>query len=287
MSSVQGNSIDQQHGPRSSSSHTVAVESRNLYILSDKPLPQPAKTYSGEGTSYSPYLVDWIENDPENPYNWSKSKKWIITMQVNKLAICTWTVSFGSSSYTGGIQDTMRDLHISEDVAILALTNAGGAVSDIWNTRERGLASAIYATVPFLGPVIGPIVGGFVAQNPKLGWHFNFWLIFVFSSLTLSLGYLLTPETYGPVLLRRRAEKLSAASDGIVYYISVHDLHRPPLFLHVMRVNLSRPFGAYIRQFLAEFSYPLDSSRSPGLLLPPFPGLYPYWQGYRLERESP
>jgi len=33
-----------------------------------------------------------------------------------------------------------------------ALTNAGGAISDIWSFRERGLASAIYATVPFLGP---------------------------------------------------------------------------------------------------------------------------------------
>lgn len=93
-----------------------------------------------------------------------------------------------------------------------ALSNAGGAISDIWNARERGLASAIYATVPFLGPgtlsgllhrisevnpftVTGPIVGGFVAEDPKLGWHFNFWLIFIFSTITLSLGYCLTPET--------------------------------------------------------------------------------------------
>ncbi|KAG6829666.1 hypothetical protein H0H92_003909 [Tricholoma furcatifolium] len=123
-----------------------------------------------------------------------------------------------------------------------ALTNAGGAVSDIWNARERGLASAIYATVPFLGPVIGPIVGGFVAQNPHLGWHFNFWLIFIFSAITLCLGYFLTPETYGPVLLRRRAQQLSAASNYTVHYSSVHDLHQPPSFLQVMRANLSRPF---------------------------------------------
>lgn len=42
--------------------------------------------------------------------------------------------------------------HTSSSHQWLALTNAGGAVSDIWNARERGLASAIYATVPFLGP---------------------------------------------------------------------------------------------------------------------------------------
>ena len=92
-----------------------------------------------------------------------------------------------------------------------ALTNAGGTVSDIWSPRERGLASAIYATVPFLGPgktflpclylflinpsVIGPIVGGFVVENTHLGWRFNFWLMFTFSALSLVSGYLLVPET--------------------------------------------------------------------------------------------
>ena len=43
--------------------------------------------------------------------------------------------------------------------------------------------------------VIGPIVGGFVVENPYLGWHFNFWLMFIFSAITLVAGYFLTPET--------------------------------------------------------------------------------------------
>lgn len=98
-------------------------------------------------------------------------------------------------------------------MSVPALTNAGGAVSDIWSFRERGLASAIYATIPFLGPgnissrfevpftenkmhlVIGPIVGGFVVEVPRLGWHFTFWLMFIFSAVTLITGYFLTPET--------------------------------------------------------------------------------------------
>ena len=95
---------------------------------------------------------------------------------------------------------------------LLALTNAGGTVADIWGFKERGLASAIYATVPFLGPgktsqirrksqyeylhtVIGPIVGGFVVQNAHLNWRFNFWLMFIFSAISLITGYFFTPET--------------------------------------------------------------------------------------------
>ncbi|KAF8163013.1 major facilitator superfamily domain-containing protein [Crassisporium funariophilum] len=266
--------------------------------------PVQERSYMGSGTQDDPYVVDWDLNDPEDPYNWPNLQKWIITAQ---LAATTFTVSFSSSSYTGGLQYTMRDLNISYNVAILGislyvlgfalgplvfapmgemfgrrivflvtlslymifqvqgalshnlptllscrlltgifgsspLTNAGGAVGDIWNFRERGLASAIYATVPFLGPVIGPIVGGYVAENPRLGWHFNFWLMFLFAGLSLLMGYFVTPETYAPVLLRWRAQKCTAASSGTVHYVSMHDRDQSKSFSQVMRTNLSRPF---------------------------------------------
>ncbi|KAH9483779.1 Major facilitator superfamily multidrug transporter mdrA [Psilocybe cubensis] len=274
--------------------------------FSEKSSPPPAeeRTYLGSGTADDPYVVEWDLNDPEDPYNWPKFKKWVITAQ---LALSTFTVSFSSSSYSGGLQHTMQDLGISYNVAILGislyvlgfalgplifasmgemfgrrivflvtlslytafqlegalgrnlgtllscrlltgifgsspLTNAGGAVSDVWNFRERGLASAIYSAVPFLGPVIGPIVGGFVVQNPHLGWHFNFWLMFAFSAITLIAGYLWTPETYAPVLLRWRAQKFSRASNGTIYYVSTYDLNQSTSFGQVMRTNLSRPF---------------------------------------------
>ncbi|KAF7796086.1 hypothetical protein EIP86_007257 [Pleurotus ostreatoroseus] len=37
--------------------------------------------YPGSGTQTDPYIVDWDPNDPENPYNWSKPRKWLITIQ--------------------------------------------------------------------------------------------------------------------------------------------------------------------------------------------------------------
>ena len=40
------------------------------------------KKYPGLGTREDPFIVDWDVDDPENPYNWSKSKKWLITLQV-------------------------------------------------------------------------------------------------------------------------------------------------------------------------------------------------------------
>jgi hypothetical protein len=40
------------------------------------------RTYTGSGTPDDPYVVDWDLNDPDDPYNWPKAKKWLITAQV-------------------------------------------------------------------------------------------------------------------------------------------------------------------------------------------------------------
>jgi predicted MFS family arabinose efflux permease len=39
-----------------------------------------------------------------------------------QLALATWTVSFSSSAYTGGLEHTMRDLQVSYNVATLGIS---------------------------------------------------------------------------------------------------------------------------------------------------------------------
>lgn len=75
--------------------------------------------YPGSGTHEDPYIVDWDEDDTENPMNWSKSWKWVITLQ---LAFAAWVASFCSSAYSGGINYTIRDLHISKETALLGIS---------------------------------------------------------------------------------------------------------------------------------------------------------------------
>ena len=43
--------------------------------------------YPGSGTQKDPYIVDWDQDDPENPYNWTKRRKWLITIQVGYVRI--------------------------------------------------------------------------------------------------------------------------------------------------------------------------------------------------------
>ncbi len=66
-----------------------------------------------------PNLVNWDENDPENPQNWSQPRKIMLLITVSTCAFCvTCTSSIISNAYQG-IQD---EFHISKEVAILGVS---------------------------------------------------------------------------------------------------------------------------------------------------------------------
>ncbi|KAH9853982.1 MFS general substrate transporter [Lenzites betulinus] len=130
------------------------------------------------------------------------------------------------------------------------LTNAGGALSDMWTPRERGVASSLYSTAPWMGPVLGPIVGGWISET-RLGWRFAFWIMFIVSALNAIACILVTPETFAPVLLRRRAKKLSEASGGKIAYISRFDVGHLQTFKKILRRDLGRPFYFLVTEPIA------------------------------------
>lgn len=94
------------------------------------------------------------------------------------------------------------------------LTNAGGVIADMFPASQRGLAMSIFAAAPFLGPVLGPITGGFLGA--AAGWRWVMGYLAAVSGLFWLVGTLLVPETYAPLLLRKRAAKLSKMT-GKVY----------------------------------------------------------------------
>nr|QFR37183.1 MFS transporter [Cyberlindnera americana] len=85
-----------------------------------------------------------------------------------------------------------------------AMAIAGGTIADIWEFEMMGLAMAGFCLAPFMGPVLGPVIGGFVAENK--GWKWTMWVNLMFAGVIL-FPVLLTPETYKPVILHKRAKK--------------------------------------------------------------------------------
>jgi multidrug resistance protein len=119
------------------------------------------------------------------------------------------------------------------------LTNAGGVIADIFNANERGLAMSIFSAAPFMGPVLGPIIGGFLGMTE--GWRWVNGLMAIWAGAMLVIAGCLVPETYPPVLLRKRAERLSQKSGKV--YRSRTDIDQGKVSLgEAFSTGLKRPW---------------------------------------------
>jgi hypothetical protein len=76
-----------------------------------------ARVPSRPDTNYR--LVTFVDNDPENPKNWSKGFKWWITMVV---AFTCFVVALCSSVITADIASVAREFDVSEEVALLSVS---------------------------------------------------------------------------------------------------------------------------------------------------------------------
>ncbi|KAL3423626.1 major facilitator superfamily transporter [Phlyctema vagabunda] len=119
------------------------------------------------------------------------------------------------------------------------LTNAGGVIADMFSANERGLAISLFAVAPFLGPTIGPIVGGFLGQAE--GWRWVEGLMAIFTGVLWIIGTLTIPETYSPVILRRRAKKMSEMT-GKVYKSKMEIQYGTKTVAAEFKIALSRPW---------------------------------------------
>jgi multidrug resistance protein len=86
------------------------------------------------------------------------------------------------------------------------ITNGGGSITDMITQERRGAAMAVFSIGPLLGPIIGPVAGGFLSESK--GWRWVFWLILIISGTVSALMFAFLRETYAPIILQRRVEKL-------------------------------------------------------------------------------
>lgn len=86
-------------------------------------------------------------------------------------------------------------------------------------------------------------------MGANVNWRWLFWLLTAISGVMWVLGSLI-PETYAPVLLRRRALKLSQESGK--HYVSFLDLklNVNETLLHKLKVNVSRPFVLLFKELI-------------------------------------
>ncbi|KAJ4397803.1 GTPase-activating protein [Gnomoniopsis smithogilvyi] len=151
------------------------------------------------------YLVDWYgPDDPENPQNWSRPKKFFVTFEI---CFLTFSVYIGSAIFSAGITDVESVFGVSQVAATLGLTLfvAGYALGPMfW---------APLSEIPQFGrnPVYILTLALFVVLQVPTALAVNFGMLLAFRFLTgfvgspslatggASIGDMYTPakRTYG------------------------------------------------------------------------------------------
>ncbi|KAJ5200591.1 Major facilitator superfamily domain general substrate transporter [Penicillium cf. griseofulvum] len=125
------------------------------------------------------------------------------------------------------------------------LAVVAGAMADIWDPVDRAVAIALFSGATFLGPILGPIVGGFITDS-SLGWRWTAWITLIASSFFGLIALLVIPETYGPVILQKRAARLRIETNNWALH-SVLDEHKPTMS-DIVTKYLFRPLQMLIQE---------------------------------------
>lgn len=90
----------------------------------------------------------------------------------------------------------------------------------------------------------GPSIGGYLGL--AAGWRWVMGLLALFAGTLCVLGFSFVPETYAPVLLRRRALLMSQATGKV--YMTAIDVDHPQTFRDVLRRSMARPWALLYRE---------------------------------------
>jgi hypothetical protein len=77
------------------------------------------QAYPGNGSKESPYLINFIPDDPQNPMMLPRWKKWTFTCFQGLTTLAT---TFASSAYSGAIEQVIHSFDISQEVATLGIS---------------------------------------------------------------------------------------------------------------------------------------------------------------------
>jgi MFS family permease len=107
---------------------------------------------------------------------------------------------------------------------------------------------AVFMAVTTFGPTAGPIISGYVSSK---SWRWSFWIGLILAGATL-VPLMLIPETYGPKILKNRAQRLRKETKK-------ENLRAPSeinksSFNHIVTVVLTRPIRMLFHEPLVFFT---------------------------------
>ncbi|CAK7898518.1 multidrug resistance protein 1 [[Candida] anglica] len=96
--------------------------------------------------------------------------------------------------------------------ASAALATGGASVGDVLSLPYVPIGLAMWSIGTVCGPSLGPLVGAVFSQ--LVGWRWTFWFMACISGGSFIVLSFFLPETYGPTLLYRKAQRLRALTQN-------------------------------------------------------------------------
>ncbi|KAI0126880.1 major facilitator superfamily domain-containing protein [Xylariales sp. AK1849] len=116
---------------------------------------------------------------------------------------------------------------------------AGGVLGDVWRPEQRGRSLGVYLLIPVLGVAVGPIIGGFMAARTT--WRWMFWSTSIFQAVMIVASFITFHETYAPLILKRRAERVRHETNNQQYRTIWERLDENKSVIAVLGQALTRP----------------------------------------------
>ncbi|KAK0740778.1 major facilitator superfamily domain-containing protein [Schizothecium vesticola] len=119
-----------------------------------------------------------------------------------------------------------------------------GIIADTQNDpRSRGRKMGLFFATTLMGPLLAPMISGYCSTT--IGWRWSFWIGLIYAGVTM-VPVCFLPETFGPVLLLRRARAIRK-DNPTARIIAPHEMEKRTL-KELTTVVLARP----IRMILFE-----------------------------------
>lgn len=115
---------------------------------------------------------------------------------------------------------------------------ANGTIFDLFHKEKIAKPTQLYGLFPLAGPGVGPFVGGFLTEH--LGYKWDFYFFLIYTGVMLLLVVIFVPETYEPLLLARKAQRIRKTTRNSNYYAPLERL--PTGLAENIFLSSKRPF---------------------------------------------
>ncbi|KAG0140958.1 hypothetical protein CROQUDRAFT_725879 [Cronartium quercuum f. sp. fusiforme G11] len=125
------------------------------------------------------------------------------------------------------------------------LSNAGALIADVLEASQRGIGLGIFSLAPFAGPALGPVVSG-TLESAGISWRWVYWISSIIAAISWILLLIGIPETYPPIILKRKALRMRQETGDRRYWASLEKEKSDTM--RQLSTGLIKPFKLLFRE---------------------------------------